>query len=124
MSNYMSSRSLTGLDLTGLAVSCHRHNRFHRETRSNHTHENTCADCASHYVCVCVCMRTCREQRARLKASKGNKEQEERISRKLTSHFIPLPSISLSHSTSLTLLGQTVGSRGRAEVKIKGRTTD
>lgn len=112
----MSSRSLTGLDLTGLAVSCPDTIESTRKPDQT-THKHTFVECAYHMcvrVVVCVCVQGAKSQ---AKGPKANKEQEERSSRKLTSHFIP-PSPSLS--LSLSLLGQTVGSREKVEVKIKG----
>lgn len=78
-----------------------RHNGVHRETRRNHTHSYTCVDCAYHNMCpgVFVCVHA-GGAKSQAKGPKANKEQEERSSRKLTSHFIPLPSVSRSLSLS------------------------
>lgn len=96
--DYMSSRSLTGLDLTGLAVSCPdtiESTRKPDETTRTRIHVQN----AHIITCPGVFVRVhARGAKSQAKGPKANKEQEERSSRKLTSHFIPLPSASLSLS--------------------------
>lgn len=62
---YRSSRSLTALNLTGLAVSCPHHNKPHQETRSNHqsTYADAAYDNTRNYG---------QEHRAKVKGPKGN----------------------------------------------------
>lgn len=106
----MSTRSLAGLDLTGLAVSCPDTIEYSRNPdQTPHTQLHVQGR-AYHNMCMCalVCAHIGSKEP---KGPKANKEQGEGSSRKLTSHFIRL---------ALSVLVQTAGSRGRDEVKIKG----
>lgn len=84
-SHYTSSRSLSGFNLSGLAVSCPRHNKAHQETRSNH--QSTYADAA--YANTCTCTRACTRgsTEPKLKGRKAT-EQKEGSSREPCGHFI------------------------------------
>lgn len=81
----MSSRSLTGFNRPGLAVSCPRHNKAHQETRSNH--QSTYADVAHDNTCTCRRARTRRSTEATQKGRKAT-QQKERSSRRRRSHPI------------------------------------